>query len=106
MLVTNASRFETRDVCEEIIKSFNNTPVSKPGEEEHCIQIRYADTEQQKWLKQQTAAARQFRTAEYEYATANRRWMPASSRTDGTPVPGVPTSSTNELENFLAATTG
>ncbi|KAL9072752.1 MAG: hypothetical protein Q9157_004979 [Trypethelium eluteriae] len=100
------ARFETRDVCEEIIKSYNNTPVSKPSEEEHSIQIRYADTEQQKWLKQQTAAARQFRTAEYEYATANRRWMPAATRLDGTTNPAISTTSGNELESYLAATTG
>jgi hypothetical protein len=36
--------FETRDVCEEVIKNFNNTPVSKPGGDEHLIQIRYSDT--------------------------------------------------------------
>ncbi|KAI9668011.1 MAG: hypothetical protein M1821_000831 [Bathelium mastoideum] len=100
------ARFESRDVCEEIIKNFNNTPVSKPGEEEHSIQIRYADTEQQKWLKQQTAAARQFRTAEYEYATANRRWMATPNRVEGNGTPAAPTSSSNELETYLASTAG
>lgn len=54
-------------MCEEIIKMFNNTPVSRDGGEEHIIQIRYADTHEQKMLKQQTAAARQFRAAEFEY---------------------------------------
>ena len=37
--------------------------------EGHVIQIRYADTPEQKALKQQTTAARQYRTAEYESQT-------------------------------------
>jgi hypothetical protein len=61
------SSFETRDVCEDVIKNYNNTPVSKNGGEEHIIQIRYSDTHEQKMLKQQTAAARQFRAAEFEF---------------------------------------
>ncbi|KAF2396499.1 hypothetical protein EJ06DRAFT_483036 [Trichodelitschia bisporula] len=61
------ARFETRDVCEEVIKKFNNTPVVKAGGDEHIIQIRYSDTHEQKMLKQQTAAARQFRAAEFEF---------------------------------------
>jgi hypothetical protein len=65
--------FETRDVCEEVIKTFNNTPVSKPGGEEHLIQIRYSDTHEQKMLKQQTAAGRIFRAAEYEEGVAQAR---------------------------------
>lgn len=63
----NANRFENRDVCEEAMKKFNNTPVCKTGGEEHIIQIRYSDTHEQKMLKQQTAAARQFRAAEFEF---------------------------------------
>ncbi|KIV99572.1 uncharacterized protein PV09_08750 [Verruconis gallopava] len=61
------ARFESREICEEVMKKFNNTPVSKNGGEEHVIQIRYSDTHEQKMLKQQTAAARQFRAAEFEY---------------------------------------
>ena len=49
------------------MRKFNNTPVTKQGGEEHIIQIRYSDTHEQKMLKQQTAAARQFRAAEFEY---------------------------------------
>jgi hypothetical protein len=59
--------FESREMCEEVIKKFNNTMVSKPGGEEYTIQIRYSDTHEQKLLKQQTAAARSFRAAEFEY---------------------------------------
>lgn len=60
--------FESRNACEEVVKQFNNHPIPSHGEE-HMIQIRYADSQEQKQLKQQTAAARQFRSAEYEYAT-------------------------------------
>ncbi|KAF1948380.1 hypothetical protein CC80DRAFT_431696 [Byssothecium circinans] len=67
------ARFETRDICEEVIKTFNNTPVAKSGGEEHLIQIRYSDTHEQKMLKQQTAAGRVFRAAEYEVGVAQAR---------------------------------
>ncbi|KAL5428607.1 hypothetical protein PMIN04_000752 [Paraphaeosphaeria minitans] len=67
------ARFDTRDICEEVIKTFNNTPVAKPGGEEHLIQIRYSDTHEQKMLKQQTAAGRVFRAAEYEVGVAQAR---------------------------------
>lgn len=69
--------FETREICEEIIRKFNNTPVSMPGGEEHLIQIRYSDTHEQKMLKQQTAAGRVFRAAEYEVGVAQVRGMNA-----------------------------
>ncbi|KAF1964645.1 hypothetical protein BU23DRAFT_520895 [Bimuria novae-zelandiae CBS 107.79] len=67
------ARFETRDICEEVIKTFNNTPVAKPGGDEHLIQIRYSDTHEQKMLKQQTAAGRVFRAAEYEVGVQQAR---------------------------------
>lgn len=50
------------------MKTFNNHTITSNGEELQ-IQIRYADTQEQKSLKQQTQAARQFRSAEYELAT-------------------------------------
>ncbi|KAJ4301611.1 hypothetical protein N0V90_003704 [Kalmusia sp. IMI 367209] len=70
----------SRDICEEVIKSFNNTPVAKPGGDEHLIQIRYSDTHEQKMLKQQTAAGRIFRAAEYEVGVAQARGMTDSDR--------------------------
>lgn len=73
-------RFETREICEEVIRKFNNTPVSKPGGEEHLIQIRYSDTHEQKMLKQQTAAGRVFRAAEYEVGVAQARAMGGPNR--------------------------
>jgi hypothetical protein len=75
-----ADRFETRDICDEVIKKFNNTPVSKPGGEEHLIQIRFSDTHEQKMLKQQTAAGRVFRAAEYEVGVAQARALGTPDR--------------------------
>lgn len=51
-----------------MIAKFNNHVVQSDGDELQ-IQIRYADTQEQKALKQQTQAARHFRSVEYEYAT-------------------------------------
>lgn len=72
--------FETREICDEVIKTFNNTPVSKPGGEEYLIQIRYSDTHEQKVLKQQTAAGRVFRAAEYEVGVAQARALGTPDR--------------------------
>nr|POE72158.1 sporulation-specific protein 5 [Quercus suber] len=66
------ARFESRDDCEAVIKIFHNTSIESTSEEMQ-IQIRYADTQEQKSLKQQTQAARQFRSAEYEWASQNCR---------------------------------
>ncbi|TKA75948.1 hypothetical protein B0A49_03706 [Cryomyces minteri] len=94
------ARFESRSVCEDVIRNFNNTPVRKQDGDEHLIQIRYADTEQQKWLKQQTAASRQFRAAEYEYATQAHRWG------HGSRLPELTASeheAANDFETFLGS---
>ncbi|GAB7343131.1 hypothetical protein MBLNU457_1207t1 [Dothideomycetes sp. NU457] len=93
------ARFQSRDDCEEVIRAFNNKTIEY-NDEEHTIQIRYADTQEQKQLKQQTAAARQFRSAEYEYATqAHKIGWPAGrqqySQADG-----------NEFENYLGTNVG
>lgn len=74
------ARFESREICDEVIKAFNNTPVSKPGGEEHLIQIRFSDTHEQKMLKQQTAAGRVFRAAEYEVGVAQARALGTPDR--------------------------
>jgi hypothetical protein len=99
------SSFESRDVCEEVIRKFNNTPVSKPGGEEHIIQIRYSDTHEQKMLKQQTAAARQFRAAEFEYGCiqAGRAGFLSTGSTPDRLRSVSPTTAdaANEFEQFL-----
>ena len=63
------ARFANHDVCEQVIRDYNNHSVVKGNGEAHSIQIRYADTPEQKALKQQTTAARQYRSAEYESQT-------------------------------------
>ena len=96
------ARFESRDDCEEVIQAFNNKVIEANGEE-HTIQIRFADTQEQKHLKQHTAAARQFRSAEYEYATqahksglyAGRMQYPQSNNGQG-----------NDFENYLGTAPG
>jgi hypothetical protein len=104
-LLTLLPRFESRDVCDDIIKTFNNTVVKKPNGDDHIIQIRFSDTHEQKLLKQQTAAARQFRAQEFEFgcqeAIRNGSLPPQSVQrlqavisTGGAPVG-------NEFENFL-----
>lgn len=93
------SSFETREICEEVIKNFNNTPVSKPGGDEHLIQIRYSDTHEQKMLKQQTAAGRVFRAAEYEVGVAQARAL--SSVPDRYMTMSPDEQAANEFEMFL-----
>ncbi|KAJ9132546.1 Sporulation-specific protein 5 [Pleurostoma richardsiae] len=56
------ARFESRDICEEIIKKFHGQPIERDG---FTMQIRYADTPAQKELKRITAERRQYRTNEY-----------------------------------------
>lgn len=52
-------------------------------DEPHLIQIRFADTQDQKALKQQTTAARQYRTAEYESQTSGQSQYSPSGRVSG-----------------------
>ncbi|KAM6521030.1 hypothetical protein FSOLCH5_005805 [Fusarium solani] len=56
------ARFESREVCDEIIERFTGLAL---GEEGLLMNIRYADTPAQKELKRVTAERRQFRTNEY-----------------------------------------
>jgi len=56
------ARFESRDVCDAIIKEFHGLSI---GDEGLQMNIRYADTPAQKELKRVTAERRQFRTNEY-----------------------------------------
>ena len=59
--------FETPGICEEIIGTFNNRALGE-GSENTILQIRYADTEEQKQLKAFTAIKRQFKADEYNEA--------------------------------------
>ena len=57
--------FETPEMCREIIKEYNGKSV---GEEGNTINIRFADTPDQKKLKTVTQERRQFKTHEYNVA--------------------------------------
>ncbi|PPJ50327.1 hypothetical protein CBER1_06468 [Cercospora berteroae] len=94
------ARFESRDDCEEVIKTFNNHTIKTAGEELQ-VQIRYADTQEQKSLKQQTQAARQFRSAEYEYAT--QAWRQGRLPYAGSTVHDT-NQNTNEFDQYLGTT--
>ena len=59
--------FETTDICEQIIVAFNNKVIGD-GKDATTLQIRYADTEEQKKLKTYTAIKRQFKADEYNEA--------------------------------------
>lgn len=61
------SRFKTPEICEKVIESFHGKQV---GEGKDCtiLQLRYADTDQQKTLKMETAQRRQFKANEYNVA--------------------------------------
>jgi len=93
------ARFESRADCDEVIRLFNNKTI-EANDEDHAIQIRFADTQEQKHLKQQTAAARQFRSAEYEYATQAHKqgWRMQ--------YPQAGKGQVNEFESFLGTAPG
>jgi hypothetical protein len=91
--------FETRDICDEVIRDYNNKAVSKPGGEEHLIQIRFSDTHEQKMLKQQTAAGRVFRAAEYEVGVAQARALGTPDRYHS--ISPVSQTGANEFEMFM-----
>jgi hypothetical protein len=101
-IFTRANRpgsFETRDICDEVIRDYNNKAVSKPGGEEHLIQIRFSDTHEQKMLKQQTTAGRVFRAAEYEVGVAQARALGTPDRYQS--LSPVSQGGSNEFEMFM-----
>lgn len=97
-MLTETHSFESRDSCDEVIKTFNNHTIKNAGEELQ-IQIRFADTQEQKSLKQQTQAARQFRSAEYEYAT--QAWRQGRLPSTAPSALGYDSQSTNEFDQYL-----
>ena len=64
-------RFETPDICQKIINEFHGKQI---GEGDNCktLQIRFADTEDQKKLKTSTAERRQYKASEYSHGVAFR----------------------------------
>jgi hypothetical protein len=70
------ARFESREVCDAVIKEFHGMSI---GDEGLLMNIRYADTPAQKELKRVTAERRQFRTNEYNigaYGTSMVGYQP------------------------------
>ncbi|KAI9703906.1 MAG: hypothetical protein M1836_007680 [Candelina mexicana] len=57
------ARFETREICDEIIAKFHGTSM---GKEKLPLQVRYADTTGQKMLKTDATNRRQYKAAEYD----------------------------------------
>ena len=62
-----SSRFKTPEICEKVIESFHGKQVGE-GKDSTILQLRYADTDQQKTLKMETAQRRQFKANEYNVA--------------------------------------
>lgn len=77
---------------------FNNHSIDSQGEELQ-IQIRFADTQEQKSLKQATASARQFRSAEYEFAT--QAWRQGRLPYAGSTVHESSSQNPNEFDQYI-----
>lgn len=71
LLLTFSCSFESRDICDEIIKKFHGKPV---GAENLPLQVRYADTSAQKRLKATTTKKRQYRANEYNNIVNGGFW--------------------------------
>ncbi|KAF2834424.1 hypothetical protein M501DRAFT_944233 [Patellaria atrata CBS 101060] len=99
------ARFESRDICEMVIRDYNNKAITNKQGEEHVIQIRYSDTQEQKVLKQQTAAARQFRAAEFEYGVLQARGGQLNASESLLGLSASEQDAANEFETFLANST-
>jgi len=59
------ARFASPEICMSVINMYNGAPV---GEDRNQLSIRFADTPDQKKLKNLTAERRQFKTNEYNTA--------------------------------------
>lgn len=63
------SSFETPEICEKVIASFHGKTIGE-GKNASVLQLRYADTKEQKLLKMETAERRQFKANEYNIAVS------------------------------------
>ncbi|KAH0566335.1 hypothetical protein GP486_000271 [Trichoglossum hirsutum] len=88
------ARFTSRAASDEVIKLFHGQPVGREG---LLLQVRYADTEEQKKLKDETTRRRQFRATEYTASARSVGHAPeyaAMARSAGhspEPLPGLGT---------------
>lgn len=60
----NQTRFETREIAEEVLAEFHNV-TAKDGVK---LMLRFADTKAQKQLKHQSNERRAYRAGEYSYS--------------------------------------
>ncbi|KAL8731611.1 MAG: hypothetical protein Q9166_003299 [cf. Caloplaca sp. 2 TL-2023] len=67
------ARFETHEICETIINEFSGMLLDEA--KDLRLQIRYADTDEQKDFKAKTAKSRQFKSTEYNRGYA---WFKAT----------------------------
>ncbi|KAI1002324.1 hypothetical protein K3495_g5874 [Podosphaera aphanis] len=88
------ARFESREICEEIIRQFHGQPI---GEEGLLLQVRYADTPAQKDLKRVTTERRQFRTQEYNVGA----YGTAASILSLSPIPSAVVPRTTQIARHL-----
>ena len=63
-LLTPDHRFKTPQICENVIECFHGKKISN-GTDFTILQLRYADTNQQKMLKMETTHRRIFKANEY-----------------------------------------
>lgn len=81
LLLIRCYSFESRDICDEIIKKFHGKPV---GLDNLSLQVRYADTSAQKRLKATTTKKRQYRANEYNNIVSGGYWnMPPNHHLRG-----------------------
>jgi hypothetical protein len=64
----DSCRFATPEICHRIIEHYNGHAVSAESGEKYTLSIRFADTPEQKKLKTETAARRQYKATEYNAA--------------------------------------
>ena len=73
-------RFETPEICQKIINEFHGKQIGE-GDNSRTLQIRFADTEDQKKLKTSTAERRQYKASEYSHGVAWRNSPSAAAFT-------------------------
>ena len=67
MLISH--RFLSRNTCEEVIKKYHGQPLGEAG---GILQVRYADTPEQKALKHDAATRRTIRSSPYPLVVDGR----------------------------------
>lgn len=93
-MLTPDHRFKSPQICEEVIKCFHGKKISN-GTDFTILQLRYADTNQQKMLKMETNHRRVFKANEYNtvvYGTGSHYFESPLSSISMSPLRGYPPS--------------